>query len=555
MITEDELMHECGLDALCFLRVLKCGVRISLLGVFNAIWLMPLYAGADTSGETEFITDSIIEVTISHVPSGSKRLIATTIAAYLIFGYTMYLILKEFDWFIEQRQKFLKRPVARNYAIYVQGIPPEYRTNGSLVNFFRQCYSEDTILDAAVRVNTPNLTKVVADRDSVVANLEHAIAFEDINGVAPTHRGSIIVGDKVDSIQAYTKELQEMNRDVQDRIEAIETKHNGSGRLVVKDLKGLQMISEESSMTNPEEEANPLTSLNMEEDIQVFIEGEGPAKGSTINPFALGASAMKASAKAATATAAAATSAAAAMLEVEDGDYYEAGFVTFSRLSVVHAALQMVHGNPFTMETFAAPEPEDSKYRDEMCWESGSIVVSFGLCVVVMCVCLLSVIWTNLGKSHKQLQLGKLASFATTVTICFLWTIPMAFFASLSSVEGLKEQFSWLEDAIDAFPFLEPLLEQLAPLLVVVFNSLLPIILEKVTMLELPISGSLLEPSLFIKLSAFMIIQTFFVSAISGSVTKEISNIISDPASIIDLLANTLPAQSTYFIQVRVSAT
>jgi hypothetical protein len=74
-------------------------------------------------------------------------------------------------------------------------------------------------------------------------------------------------------------------------------------------------------------------------------------------------------------------------------------------------------------------------------------------------------------------------------------------------------------------------------------------------MLEFPISGSLLEPSLFVKLAAFMIIQTFFVTAISGSVTKEISNIISDPLSIIDLLANTLPAQSTFFVQVRISTT
>jgi hypothetical protein len=73
-------------------------------------------------------------------------------------------------------------------------------------------------------------------------------------------------------------------------------------------------------------------------------------------------------------------------------------------------------------------------------------------------------------------------------------------------------------------------------------------------MLEFPISGSLLEPSMFTKLAAFMIIQTFFVAAISGSVTKEISNIISNPTSIIDLLANSLPAQSTFFIQVRVSA-
>jgi hypothetical protein len=97
------------------------------------------------------------------------------------------------------------------------------------------------------------------------------------------------------------------------------------------------------------------------------------------------------------------------------------------------------------------------------------------LLIRLMCVCLLTVLWTNLGKKHKELQLGKLASAAATVTICLLWTIPMAFFASLSSVEGLKEQFSWVADAIEAAPFLEPLLEQLAPLLVVVFNSLVSV--------------------------------------------------------------------------------
>jgi hypothetical protein len=327
---------------------------------------MPIYAVADTSDETAYITDAIIEVTIAHVPSESKSLIATTVAAYFVFGYTMYLIYKEFEWFIEQRQKFLKRPVARNYAIYVQGIPTEYRTNASLVNFFQQCYSEDTILEATVRVNTPNLSKVVAKRDSVVANLEHAIAYKEITGVAPTHRGSIIVGDKVESIEVYTKELHELNRDVQDRIAAIEIKHNGTGKPDVKNLERLQMISSgASSLTQLEGEANLLTS-NKEYDRHTFGEEAGDsATGSTLNPLAFGSNAIKASAAVATATAAAAASTvSAALLGVEDGDFYEAGFVAFSNLSVVHAALQMVHGGPFTMQTFAAPDPEDSKYRD-----------------------------------------------------------------------------------------------------------------------------------------------------------------------------------------------
>jgi hypothetical protein len=46
------------------------------------------------------------------------------------------------------------------------------------------------------------------------------------------------------------------------------------------------------------------------------------------------------------------------------------------------------------------------------------------------------------------------------------------------------------------------------------------------------------------------IIQTFFVSAVSGTITAELSNILDDPENIIELLANSLPAQSSYFIQI-----
>lgn len=126
--------------------------------------------------------------------------------------------------------------------------------------------------------------------------------------------------------------------------------------------------------------------------------------------------------------------------------------------------------------------------------------------------------WLNIGRTHKDLQVGKLMSLGLTVTICLLWTIPMTFIASLSTVEGLRAEVEFIDDMLTAFPFLVPVFEITAPLFVVIVNSLLPVILESVTLLEGPISGAVIEASLFVKLSAFMIIQTFFVSAISGSV-------------------------------------
>ena len=42
---------------------------------------------------------------------------------------------------------------------------------------------------------------------------------------------------------------------------------------------------------------------------------------------------------------------------------------------------------------------------------------------------------------------------------------------------------------------------------------------------------------------------------VSGGITAELSNILENPDSIIDLLANSLPAQSSYFIQIALAST
>lgn len=55
---------------------------------------------------------------------------------------------------------------------------------------------------------------------------------------------------------------------------------------------------------------------------------------------------------------------------------------------------------------------------------------------------------------------------------------------------------------------------------------------------EGPVSSSVVEASLFVKLAAFMIIQTFFVSAVSGGLLQEISNIIENPTKISEYYTN-----------------
>jgi calcium permeable stress-gated cation channel len=121
------------------------------------------------------------------------------------------------------------------------------------------------------------------------------------------------------------------------------------------------------------------------------------------------------------------------------------------------------------------------------------------------------VFWSNVGREHEDLQFGRLISAGLTTVICLFWTVPVSFVASLSSVQGLRQELEWVDDLLTAAPWLEPLFELLAPQLLVILNALLPILLAFVTTFEGSVSGSINQASLFVKLAAFMIIQTFFV--------------------------------------------
>ncbi|GAX10877.1 hypothetical protein FisN_31Hh086 [Fistulifera solaris] len=474
--TDDEIMEQCGMDSLCFLRTLEMGAKLCLVGMFNAFWLIPLYVTADESEETSNIDDAIVASTVANLPSSSARLIATALASYLLFGYTMYLIYVDFKWFIEMRHKYLKQRKPRNYAVYVRNIPKQFRTNADLTKYFQKCFSDDAVFESRVKAQLPNVTKLLQIRAQTVENLEYAVSVNDATGKRPTHK--VKSKDKgtfeVDSIEGYASDLRALNRGIRKRTTLTDrrlSKHHTPDSPKSADNDAFSVTAAE------EERVNDLANQG-----KLFTKSEA--------------------------------------VDTTEGENTSGGFVTFTSLNRANTAIQIVHHHaPFNMEVKQAPDPVD-------------------------------VFWANVGREHADLQIGSLISFTATVALCLLWTIPIAFLSSISSVEGLKSQFGWVEDAIDAFPPLEPILQQIAPLFVIIFNALLPIILEALSMLEGPVSAAVVQASTFSKLAAFMIIQTFFVSAVAGSLLTTIKEIIDDPWSGIDLLANALPAKSTYFVQL-----
>jgi len=158
-----------------------------------------------------------------------------------------------------------------------------------------------------------------------------------------------------------------------------------------------------------------------------------------------------------------------------DGTPLDAGFVVFSKLSTTHAALQMIHHpHPFVMDVQEAPMPED-------------------------------VYWKNVGMPHKARQMGKLISLGLTGLLCLTWTVPVSFISSLTEVDSLREAVPFIDKMLTRAPWMEVILEQLAPLLLLGCNAVLPMILRYISTFEGHIAGSALEASLFRKVAIFQV--------------------------------------------------
>ena len=91
-----------------------------------------------------------------------------------------------------------------------------------------------------------------------------------------------------------------------------------------------------------------------------------------------------------------------------------------------------------------------------------------------------------------------------------LWTIPITFASSLSSVNGLRN-VHFIDELLNAAPGLVPFFQIIAPFIVVIVNGALPAILTLLSGFEAPASRATVAASTFGKLASFMIIQTFFV--------------------------------------------
>jgi hypothetical protein len=318
-ISYEDLAEQCGMDAMTTIRLLEFGVKLSLVGVFNSMYLFPIYAlmGSHDS-------DPVKGISLGNVGQGSNGAYATTFSAYILFGAAMYMIGKDLEWFTSHRHAFLSKQTVQNYSVFVSGLPADMQTKSAIRGYFEKCFSHNAVADVHVALNIPNLEKKVAKRTALIPKLEHAINVQQIKGETPMHKTKLCGGEKVESVPTFTKDLEELNQEISKDIIRIETLQN-------------------------EREAG-----DAGDDIETSEVEDETASGTEVKYFHKKTTSLSASAKSGPAVFKSVIFGAG-----DDGAPRKAAFVSFADLTSANLARQSIHNHePWTCVAVEPPLPK-----------------------------------------------------------------------------------------------------------------------------------------------------------------------------------------------------
>lgn len=161
------------------------------------------------------------------------------------------------------------------------------------------------------------------------------------------------------------------------------------------------------------------------------------------------------------------------------------------------------------------------------------------------------VIWNNMKIKWWERILRIIATTAFVTAMIIFWAIPVAAAGAISNINYLKqnESFKWLS-FLDKLPgWLLGVVTGLLPVVVLsILIALVPIILRLMAKLGGAPSLSQVELTVQNSYFAFQVLQVFLVTTLASAASAAVAQIIQQPTSAADLLAQNLPKASNFYI-------
>lgn len=215
---EPELIEHAGLDSVAYIRIYLLGLKIFVpIAVLSFAVLVPVnWTGETLHGINDLTYSNIDKLSIANVPSGSQRLWAHVIMAYVFSFWTFYTLYQEYQIITNKRLRFLAAEKRRpdQFTVLVRNVPPDPDESVSehVEHFFRVNHPDYYLLHQVV-YNANKLAGLVDEKKSLKNWLTYyETRFERNPKKRPRTRTGCwgLFGKSVDAIDYHKSEIEKV---------------------------------------------------------------------------------------------------------------------------------------------------------------------------------------------------------------------------------------------------------------------------------------------------------------------------------------------------------
>lgn len=565
-LSDEEIINRIGFDSLIFLRfhrlALRCIVKMS---VFSFIVLLPLNyssGGGHANGNdlkeyfgSLFFTD-FLRFTMANVQSSSPRLWVHCFAAYLLTAIVIRELLREYEAYTSIRHRYLLSREPHLRTVLVTNIPRHLRSPKRLEAYFRNV-SSNAVKDVYMCQNLVHLERLVRTRTNVLSKIEKDLLMLCRTEKKKLYNHSLwrrIMNNFMDSFGVNAGAQERLTRHyatLEEHNKAIEAEQRRRRRVMkkmeelsagdgAKDIDyvlttqfgntiassyrppvEMEPSSIDARLRSRSPSGNDVAPVDMDEP-DALMKGNNPAKKekSTLAKARRAIRRYGRIRKDVSFLGKPISNPTEAQDTMEDhiNEVTDKAFVVMRTFTAATIAIQSVHSSkPGSMQVSTSPEPRD-------------------------------VLWDNIYMSKGAHRTRSFVGQCLVLLIITFYVVPVAMVSLLVSESALVSSSERLSQLAQASSFFSAVIALVQPLCIVSLQQLLPPLFMAIGTAEGVISFSEVQMRAFSRYFLFQVVNVFLVTTIAGSIFDTIAIILETPKATFEMLGNSLPRMSSFFI-------
>ncbi|KAK1370478.1 Early-responsive to dehydration stress protein (ERD4) [Heracleum sosnowskyi] len=254
-VTEDDILHNCGLDRLVLIRLFKFGIKLFVAcSVLGLCVLLPLnYLSNKRSSDDP---QSMDQFTISNISGGSDRLWVHYSCLCIITLYGVYLLHKEYKHIMVNRvqQQRLLRHQPNQFTVLVRNIPfcGEHKAYGCCVDHFFSKYHPYTYRSCQILYDGKDLEDLLNRAKKISDKIEtlrlRSLTKKHVSGSSLSQA----FNDNTE-IEHLEGKLQELHRKIRETrgTKMLEEKEMPVAFITFRSRRGATLVAQSQQHSNP----------------------------------------------------------------------------------------------------------------------------------------------------------------------------------------------------------------------------------------------------------------------------------------------------------------